>query len=159
MLAGPVSFTHFFLRDPGNRRVPWCTFSTKHERVRRLLLKPFVFTQQTFNKHVSPTVSSFLCSQISVESADVSALGSRLSDAERRLDELHTQTSGESSTGVSYLQQEQLTSDLTFPDVHQPVCFIGVGWIQMLCPMIRSVRCNTITCVRVDWRACLSDTC
>lgn len=88
VLAGPVSFTHFFLRCPGNRRVPRCTFSIKHERVRRVLLKPFVI------KHVSPNVHRF-CSHISVESADVSALGSRLSDAERRLGELHTQTSGE----------------------------------------------------------------
>lgn len=58
-------------------------------RVRRLLLKPFVI------KHVSPTLHRF-CSHISVESAEVSAFGSRLSEAERRLDELHTQTSGES---------------------------------------------------------------
>ncbi|XP_063354173.1 myosin-7-like isoform X7 [Pelmatolapia mariae] len=61
-----------------------------------------------------------------VESADVSALGSRLSDAERRLDELHTQTSAvrasleENLSAVkTQVQQLELTSTAQTDSVKQ----------------------------------------
>ncbi|XP_063354170.1 myosin heavy chain, fast skeletal muscle-like isoform X5 [Pelmatolapia mariae] len=67
-----------------------------------------------------------LSADAEVESADVSALGSRLSDAERRLDELHTQTSAvrasleENLSAVkTQVQQLELTSTAQTDSVKQ----------------------------------------
>lgn len=55
------------------------------------------------------SVKFLLSNLVSVESADVSALSDRLNDAEHRLDELKTQTSGE--TALPAAGAQELTSE------------------------------------------------
>ncbi|KAL3968283.1 DNA polymerase gamma 1 [Sarotherodon galilaeus] len=81
---------------------------------------------KSLQETLKPASDLQLLSSSPVESAGVSALGSRLSDAERRLDELHTQTSAvrasleENLSAVkSQVQQLELTSTAQTDSVKQ----------------------------------------